>query len=377
MASSADNFPPYAIKHATLSLGRACCVKLLAAIMLLACLPGSASAAAARTPPKPDFPHQACRVLVVNFDPLCPAFGNQKTHELLKWNDPRLLAREYLEELSKASGGWCKYRIASWYDANYHPLFEDDFCYAADDFIQAFREREKKPLHTGPAGYVKLLTDKALPHNQPRSIVERVAEGEIDEVFFFGAYGAFGVWEASMAGPKPFFVNGGVYPLPQSKRDFVIMGFNYERAVDCMLENFCHRTECTLSLVYKPKDFWFATFPPQNNWDRFRMLEKTEPGKAAVGICHFAPNSKSDYDWGNETKVYSTCDDWLYNWPNLKGDSTRRLVDSSEWGGGDMRKHHTWWLAHLPRAPGLNPDGKLNNWWRYVCDFQACAADSR
>jgi hypothetical protein len=28
-----------------------------------------------------------------------------------------------------------------------------------------------------------------------------------------------------------------------------------------------------------------------------------------------------------------------------------------------------WYFAHLPRAPGKNPDGKLNNWWRYIYQF--------
>jgi len=344
-------------------------------ILLLTCLLGSCVYAKADPKPKPDVAHKAYRVLVVSFDPICPASGNKKTHEILKWNDPRQLAKDYLDDLAKCSGGWCNYKIVSWYEANYHPVFEDGFCYGADEFIKAFGEREKTLLHQGAAAYVRLVTDKSLPHNQPKSIAERVAAGKIDEVFFFGAYGAFGLWEASMAGPKPFFVNGGVYTIPEAKRDFVIMGFNYERSVDCMLENFCHRAECTMSLVYKPKDFSFPTYPPENNWDRFRMLDKIEAGKSAVGMCHFAPNSKSDYDWGNKTKVYSTCDDWLYNWPNLKGESTKRLVDCSEWGDGDMRKHHVWWLTHLPKAPGINPDGKQNNWWKYVCDFSIYAKD--
>jgi hypothetical protein len=99
------------------------------------------------------------------------------------------------------------------------------------------------------------------------------------------------------------------------------------------------------------------------------MFDQIQPGAAACGICHYAPNSTSDYDWGNSTYVWSTCDDWLYNWPNLKGDVTKRLVNKSEWGNGDMRLHHIWWLNHLPKTVGINPDGKQNNWWKYPCDF--------
>jgi len=76
------------------------------------------------------------------------------------------------------------------------------------------------------------------------------------------------------------------------------------------------------------------------------------------------PNSERDYDWGNRRGVWSTCDDWL-NYPNLTGQ--RRRVNCEEWGGGDVRAHHRWWLRHLPRAPGRT-EGKLNNWWAYATD---------
>jgi hypothetical protein len=46
----------------------------------------------------------------------------------------------------------------------------------------------------------------------------------------------------------------------------------------------------------------------------------------------------------------------------------RRQVNCTEWGNGDVRAHHRWWLNHLPNAPGRS-EGKLNNWWAYVTDF--------
>jgi hypothetical protein len=63
--------------------------------------------------------------------------------------------------------------------------------------------------------------------------------------------------------------------------------------------------------------------------------------------------------------VWSTCDDWL-NYPDLIGQ--RRQVNCHDWGEGDIRAHHKWWLRRLPRAPGRT-DGRLNNWWAYVVDF--------
>jgi len=309
------------------------------------------------------------RVAVVNFDPHCPGYGNRRTHDVFGWNDPMTLTFDYVADLLECSGEWANYRIDSWFDADYHPHFRDGFQYSPDDYVYAWTNHETEPMHEGQADYVRLLTDPSYPHNQPTTLADRIANDEIDEVFFFDGPGAVGFWEASMAGPSPFFVNGGTYQIPEAGRNFVIMGFNYERGVDCMLEDFCHRTECVMSRVYPSPNWWFPTYPPIHNWDAFRMFDVIEPDKAACGICHYAPNSESDYDWGNPRYVWSTCDDWLYNWPNLAGEITRRWVNCEEWGNGDMRLHHIWWLEHLPKAQGINPDSRQNNWWKYTCDF--------
>ena len=127
--------------------------------------------------------------------------------------------------------------------------------------------------------------------------------------------------------------------MPEASRNFIVMGFNYERDVGCMLEDLCHRSERTPSRVYNPLDFWSSTWPPANNWDKYRMFDKVQAGEAACRTTHFAPNSTSDYDWG----------------------------------GGGMRLHHIWWLNHIPKAAGVNPDGKRNNWWKYFLDYSSYA----
>jgi hypothetical protein len=60
----------------------------------------------------------------------------------------------------------------------------------------------------------------------------------------------------------------------------------------------------------------------------------------------------------------SRCDDW-YNFPNLRGIS--RQVNCSEWGNGDIREYHRWWLKHLPHITGESA-GISYNWWEYILD---------
>jgi hypothetical protein len=136
------------------------------------------------------------------------------------------------------------------------------------------------------------------------------------------------------------------------------MGFNMERGVDCMLENFGHRTESIMTELYKRRG------KKQDMWKRFTQYDKQNPGDAQCGWMHYAPNSRQDYDWGNPTPVTTYCDDW-YTYPDLPGHA--KTMTTKDWGGGDMRAHHLWWFDHLPKTTG-STDGISNNWWEYMVD---------
>ncbi len=305
------------------------------------------------------------KALALCFDPPVASRGGKRVSEIYKWYNPRQLAREYTEALRQCSGGYVQVQIVEWVDCDYFPVMEDGYQYAPDRYL---RDWDARATHRPEAGSFRhLFSDKRVYHfNRQKTIPERVAAGEIDEVFTFAAPGTADYGEANMAGPSPFFINGAVKECPEARRNFAIMSFNYERDVGCMLENFCHRVECVMTRAYerhsRPKPVG------KNNWERFSAYDKTSPGAAGCGNCHFAPSSETDYDWGNTRRVWSTCDDWLQNWPHLTG--KRRMVDCSEWGSGDMARHHIWWLERLPKRPGVNPDGVQNNWWRYAIDFR-------
>ena len=43
------------------------------------------------------------------------------------------------------------------------------------------------------------------------------------------------------------------------------------------------------------------------------------------------------------------------------------MLACNEWGGGDIRLHHLWWLDRFPRITGQNGNIAYN-WWQYVVD---------
>jgi hypothetical protein len=245
-----------------------------------------------------------------------------------------------------------RYEIVQRVEIKEFPAKTDGYRYNPQTYMDVLRNTSK-PYMPQEANYYAILNQY--------NILQRVALNQIDEVWIFGFPHA-GFYESIMAGPGAFWCNAP--PLAgtsASKRRFVIMGFSYERYIGEMMEAYGHRAESIME-----KAFAKAT-GEANLWNRFTRYERTAPGKAACGNIHYAPNSLQDYDWGNAAKVKSECYDWQLNFPNFKGDV--RLVDSSEWGGGDIRAHHRWWLNHFPRMAGRK-NGVHNNWWQYVVNPQ-------
>lgn len=275
-----------------------------------------------------------------------PTLGRIKAQRRYGWNDPDALAQGYIEDIKAISHGYANYRIVERIEVDEFPLKLDGFRYTAESFDQAWQTQR---FHQPDAvDYLALVRQFRL--------IERVDRGEIDEVWLLG-FPYCGYYESIMCGPGAFWCNAP--PLKgteRASRRFVIMGFNYERGVGEMLEDLGHRAESILSRV-------FERVQP-NLWEKFTRYDLTHPGHAECGNVHFAPNSLKDYDWGSPRPVLSRCDTWL-NFPDLGGDP--RVVTCAEWGKGDIREHHRWWMRRFPHVVGES-GGVSWNWWEYVID---------
>lgn len=269
-------------------------------------------------------------------------------NEIQKWNDPLELANDFILDIYKTSRRSYRYVIDQTTIIKDFPVLSDGYKYSLPE-------------------YSKLLSSPTPPHEPSmidyrevvrlHGIIEDVSTRDIDEVWLFGGPW-FGFYESCMGGPDAFWCNGPAIPGTElAEHRFVVMGFNYEKGVAEMLESFIHRGESILSKVYRG-------FPPEKHmWNRFTQIDKTHPDRAGIGTCHFAPNSIRDYEWGSRKVVLSSCEDWLNNYPKLRG--IVKTVDCAEWGNGDARLHHLWWMAHLPHGVRFT-DGVYNNWWHYI-----------
>jgi hypothetical protein len=310
----------------------------------------------------------APRALLIVYDPVVDPASGQRLSQFKGWNRVEDLVASYIADIEECSGGLVKYSVVQRVDVDEFPAKADrGFRYDASSYL-AVLSGDALPHDPDDADYARIMADHHL--------LQRAADGEFDEVWLFGGP-YFGYWEAAMAGTGAFFCNGGPVPNSPCPRKFVIMGFSYERGVGEMLEDLGHRAETTLSHLFGSDAFWGWAYDrnrtPQttdvstlNLIERFLCFDQIAPGKSNVGTLHYAPNSPEDYKWGVTTPVLSCADDWD-QFPNLPDPPNYRTMTTQDWGGGDIRAHHKWWLKHLPRVAGRT-NGISNNWWKYVID---------
>ena len=292
------------------------------------------------------------RVLVLIHNPIIEQEGGRKLNQVMGWNDPDQLAQQYIRDVGEASWGRVRYEIAERVEIDGFPTKVDGFAYTDASYLQAWRSRSG--FHQPDAVFYPELLQRV-------NFIHKLEAGLVDELWLF-AFPYAGYFESCMGGRGAIWCNGTIIPgTERASRKFVVMGFNYERGVGEMLEDLGHRAENIMAHV-------FQRVPPQANlWQRFIQYDKTDPGRAACGNVHFAPNSRSDYDWGHTRTVLSTADDWL-SYPNLTGQA--RPMTCADWGRGDIRLHHIWWMQRFPHVAGSNEYGIAHNWWRYIVGLE-------
>jgi len=138
------------------------------------------------------------KVLVINFDPILESQSNKRLHVWGGWNDPHVLAQNYIDDLNQTSYNFALYKIIDWIDSDSYPAKEDGYQYTDSTYLAA---KNSGVWHGGWNNYTKIIEDF--------NLVNRVKSGEIDEVFtFYGPYD-FGFYESRMAGPNA----SGAIPL--------------------------------------------------------------------------------------------------------------------------------------------------------------------
>ena len=311
------------------------------------------------------------KVAVVIQDPIV---DGKRIHETFitpgytfKWNDPWQLAKDYEAALEEVSHGVVDYQVTEIIDSKDYFTFLRKSGEKLNEsrMIELLREPGWKTLKEEETGFDYKAFIEYYGFDKKRDA------GEINEVWVWAPPMA-GMWESNMSGKDAFWINSEPTEGVNCKEHLCVMGLNYERDLACALESYSHRFESTMMKVYGWWDYDNKNTKEQlTTWELYaayaKIYNKYEPGMSHVGNVHYPPNGVHDYDWTNKTKVMSFADNW-YNYPNVKEENPREM-DCSEWNCTHIG-YMKWWLSHMPHFKGINPkDGKLNNWWYYVVNY--------
>ena len=203
-------------------------------------------------------PTQYPRVYAINYNPWLESH-NQRLHQRAGWNNPVTLNNQYINDMRYSSHNIVNYRLCGSIDIDEWPLKADGFRYTDESYLQCLANWSG--WHTPDGVDYRMIV-------RNHDLARRVDFGEIEEVFVQGAP-YFGYWESTMAGYGGYWCNSGPQQRVASSRIFIMMGFNFERGVDCMLENYGHRTESIMRRTY-------GSWEPQKThmWNRFTLYDK-------------------------------------------------------------------------------------------------------
>lgn len=297
------------------------------------------------------------RVLAINYVPFYEA-ANKTIGQYFGWRNPYTNTEGHRRDMEMASHNYLRIQMLPQITVDGYPLFTDGTRFTDESFIHAWNVRPAEWNKSADVNDIIRTFD----------LNRRVNVGDVDEIWVQALPG-FGMPETQMAGPNAYWCNSGPVPGNNGNRLYIFTFFNYERENNVMIEDWGHRMESILG--FKVYGGWNSV-TGNTTFDRWTRIDKNNPGEGAVGNAHYPVNGQSDYDYANTTMVWSTADDWL-KYPNLTG--LKQKVSCRNWAGPYVNDYHRnyliWMFYRMPVAPGLGPDGKQANWWKYVVNPNA------
>lgn len=291
------------------------------------------------------------KVLAIVFN---PTLTNGKTLQEYKgWGNPTTMFAQTIQFFKDASNNRVNYQITERYDKNVWLTKVDGFKYTESQYL-AVESGQQQHHNPDEANYLTIINDPEY------DICNKFNQGQIDEVWLMGGPW-FGFYESRLAGTNSFYYNSPPLTGTTCNKPMPIMGFSYEPGWDNMVHDWGHRMESTMSRVYG----WWSQNSQANNFNKFALDKVESPNFSSYGCgsTHNPPNAGSGYDYGSQTMVPSYCDTFK-NYPNISTTTTTN-INCTAWGCTPIG-YYKWWFEHVPAAPGVGPDGKLNDWWDYL-----------
>jgi hypothetical protein len=318
------------------------------------------------------------KVAVVYENFVIPQSG-KTIHRTFNWMNPIKLSEAYKDAMEESSGGVVRYEIVKEIDA------DTTFTYYTKN------NPDKIPMSVFEIG--KRLSDRStwsdfessVRYNYNRMIsyygFDKMRDNEEVHEVWVVTQPFSGMYESHMMGEKAFWCNSPPAENPTCKKILTVMFFNYERSPAEAIHSFGHRFESIMMQEYGWWDYKNKTEVSElTNFELFTayQLEYQKYDKncstndicyAHLGVCHWPPNAVENYGYYSKREVYTYANAWL-NYPYVREDPDLVQKVSCETWDCDQFKYLKWWYSFIPRYKGINAkDGKLNNWWYYLVNY--------
>ena len=395
---------------------------LLMVILVLLCNI-SVNARTKVTVNNPTKEEQEVKVLVIEINPVLNTItnsnlyhnnnGHPKVSEFF-YQDSEKAIQEIVKDLEQASHGYLNISLQREY-LNEFPTYKNKLTLTNGKKAHRFNEATYLSYVKKVGAYrgdwynsINTLNNKtdgfSFDYNyiiNKYNLVERRNNKEFDQVWLLTVDPAH-TYETIMVGRSPYWINS-----PGVKVDcdnFLMFNITIARR-DSNLHAFAHAVECIMNGVYQKVATTFTspdnTFQFQRflagydsylkdsvnintitkynnltNWEKFTLNAYNNAGKyTSVGNVHFPFNGEDDYDYYNDTKVYTNWREWL-DYPNITGKFVKDNEDawtyiefnvlSENENRSQDRIYNRFWLYLMPHILGSTADGYSNNWWKYI-----------
>lgn len=300
------------------------------------------------------------KVYYLILDPILTTKNNMKMSEYMSYHQlpPWEEVSTQINRFKAASSDYLQFEVVKSAEISDESAFLqklDGFRYTEEQWLDVVSGRSQ-PHSPDIANYYEFLNDPEL------DICGSFNRGEIDELWLY-AGPWFGFYESAMASNgnyNSFWVNGPTYEGTACDGLLPVGIAN--------LHTFGHRAEATMAHVYGG---WEEN-RTNHRWDAFALNRGQSPDYQAFGCgsVHYSANSRSsedDYDFNIPDTVPTYCEAFGQDPSRTVAELMADTVDlSCQAWGCNVSEYEMYWWHHWPKAGGVGPDGKLNNWWLYV-----------
>jgi len=308
--------------------------------------------------------HLRLKIAAIAYNPIMTNRpGAPRLNVAAGWADPLAMARDHTNWWDRASDGMVRCELVIGTNLNIWPVTADGFRYT-DTSYWAIYTNGWQGAHSPDTIDYRALFKTDMPW-----LLTMIDTGAVDQVWIYG-FPCMGCFETRLFGPGAYECNSDGTEELGNRRLFMASFPSMERP-DTPMENFGHGCEGILGswfwnhLVDYPGSL-DTPYARMNDFALFTRAVTNSPGMIHCGNIHFAPNSTSDYDWGNSTRVSGNADAW-YSYPLLT--NAPRMMNSSDWGNGVNHLHKLWWFGHMPQKVGLHR-GHMMNWLTMYLNLQ-------